>query len=135
MEWGSDLSPDGRWIAYSSDAARRWEVYVRALDDPSGEVRVSTEGGFAPCWREDGREIFYVDLNGRLMAVPVFSIDPPTFGSPVALFDARLEEATDRQYDVFADGQRFVLNRSRFEDGEAIVVVLDWAAKLEKEAR
>jgi len=135
MEWGSDLSPDGRWIAYTSDAARRWEVYVRALDDSSGEVRVSTEGGFAPCWREDGREIFYVDLNGRLMAVPVFSIDPPTFGSPVALFDARLEEATDRQYDVFADGQRFVLNRSRFEDGEAIVVVLDWAAKLEKEAR
>jgi Tol biopolymer transport system component len=135
MEWSSDLSPDGRWIAYSSDAARRWEVYVRALDDTSGEVRVSTEGGFAPCWREDGREIFYVDLNGRLMAVPVFSLDPPTFGSPVALYDARLEEATDRQYDVFADGQRFVLNRSSFEDGEPIVVVLGWKARLEEELR
>ncbi len=135
MEWSSDLSPDGRWIAYTSDAARRWEVYVRALDSAIGEVRVSTEGGFAPCWREDGREFFYVDLNGRLMAVPVFSLDPPTFGSPSALFGARLEEATDRQYDVFADGQKFVLNRSRVEDGEPIVVVLGWPEKLKKVAQ
>jgi hypothetical protein len=69
------------------------------------------------------------------MAVPVFALDPPAFGSPKALFAARLEEATDRQYDVSADGQTFVLNRSRVQDGEPIVVVLDWAAKLEGEAR
>ena len=135
MEWGSDLSSDGGWIAYTSDAARRWEVYVRALDSSSGEFRVSTEGGYAPCWRDDGGELFYVDLNGRMMAVPVFSLDPPAFGSPTALFGARLEEATDRQYDVFADGQTFVLNRSRVEDGEPIVVVLGWPEKLEQEAR
>ncbi len=134
-EWGSDLSPDGRWIAYNSDAARRWDVYVRALDSSSGEVRVSTEGGFAPRWRRDGGELFYVDLTGRMMAVPVFSLDPPSFGTPTALFDARLEEASDRQYDVFPDGQTFVLNRSTVEDREPIVVVLDWAAKLETEDR
>jgi Tol biopolymer transport system component len=134
-EWGSDLSPDDRWIAYCSDAARRWDVYVRSLDSSSGEVRVSTEGGFAPCWRQDGRELFYVDLNGRLMAAPVRSLDPPSFGSPTALFAARLEEAADRQYDAFPDGQKFLLNRSRVQDREPIVVVLGWAEKLAKEAR
>jgi Tol biopolymer transport system component len=134
-EWGSDLSPDGRWIAYCSDASRRWEVYVRALDSTGGEVRVSTEGGFAPRWRRDGRELFYVDDNRRLMAVPVLSLDPPTFGPPAALFSARLEEASDRQYDVFPDGRRFLLNRSLAEEREPISVVLGWTARLEKAPR
>ncbi len=135
MEWGGDLSPDGRWIAYSSDASRRWDVYVRALESSGGEVRVSSDGGFAARWSRDARELFYVDLNGRLMAVPVLSLDPPSFGSPIALFAARLEEASDRQYDVFPDGERFLLNRNSFDDREPIVVVLGWAEKLEKENR
>jgi hypothetical protein len=134
-EWGGDLSPDGRWLAHNSDAARRWDVYVRALDSSTGEVRVSTEGGFSPRWGGDARELFYVDPNGRMMAVPVLSLDPPAFGSPTALFDARLEDAADRQYDVFPGGERFVLNRGNVEGLEPIVVVLDWAARLEKEAR
>jgi Tol biopolymer transport system component len=131
-EWGSDLSPDGRFLAYASDASRRWEVYVRPLDSPGGEVRVSSEGGFAPRWRRDGRELFYVDDNRRLMAVPVLSLDPPTFGPPAALFAARLEEASDRQYDVFPDGRRFVLSRTLAEEREPISVVLGWTARLEK---
>ena len=134
-EWGASLSPDGSWIAYTSDAARRWDVYVRALDGSSEELRVSAEGGFAPCWRRDGRELFYVDANGRLMAVPVLSLDPPRFGPPAALFAARIEEASDRQYDVFPDGQRFILNRSLVEEHEPIAVVLGWTARLEKGPR
>jgi len=134
-EWASDLSPDGRFIAYTSDASRRREVYVRALDSATGEIRVSSEGGLAPRWRRDGRELFYVDDNGRLMAVPVRSLDPPSFAVPEALFAARLEEASDRQYDVFPDGRRFVLNRSVVEEREPISVVLGWTAKLQKEPR
>jgi Tol biopolymer transport system component len=134
-EWASDLSPDGRLIAYTSDASRRREVYVRALDSSSGETRVSNEGGLAPRWRRDGRELFYVDDNGRLMAVAVRSLDPPSFGTPEALFAARLEETSDRQYDVFPDGRRFILNRSRVEEREPISVVLGWTAKLQKEPR
>jgi hypothetical protein len=110
-------------------------VYVRALDGSGGEVRISTEGGFAPSWRRDGGELYFVDLNGRMMAVPVQSLDPPSFGQPTALFDARLEEAADRQYDVFPDGQRFLLNRSNVEAGEPIVIVLGWTAKLDRGAR
>ncbi len=134
-EWGGDASPDGRLLAYTSDASRRWEVYVRALDAPGEPVRVSTDGGFAPRWRRDGRELFYVDDNRRLMAVPVLSSDPPRLGAPVALFGSRLEEATDRQYDVFPDGRRFLLNQSLAEEKEPIAVVLGWTARLGKEER
>jgi Tol biopolymer transport system component len=132
-EWASDVSPDGRFIAYTSDASRRREVYVRALDSASGEIRISNEGGLAPRWRRDGRELFYVDDNGRLMAVPVRSLDPPGFGTPEALFAARLEEGSDRQYDVFPDGRRFLLNRSRVEEREPISIVLGFNARLQKE--
>jgi len=134
-EWASDLSPDGRFIAYTSDASRRSEVYVRALDRSSGEVRVSTEGGFTPRWRRDGRELYYIDENQRLMAVPVPSLDPPTFGSPRALFAARVQEDSIRQYDVFPDGWRFILSRTLVEGQEPISAVLGWTARMEKEPR
>ncbi len=75
------------------------------------------------------------DENRRLMAVPVRSLDPPSFGSAAALFAARLEEASDRQYDVFPDGRRFLLNRSLVEEREPISVVLGWTAKLAKDPR
>jgi hypothetical protein len=107
-------------------------VYVLALDSASGEIRVSNEGGSAPRWRRDGRELFYADDNGRLIAVPVRSLDPPSFGTPEALFATRLEEASDRQYDVFPDGRRFLLNRSVAEKGEAISIVLGWTARRQK---
>src|SRR5262249_6306597 len=60
-EASADVSPDGRWLAYQSDATRQWEVYVRPLDSQGGVVRISTDGGNYPLWRRDGRELFYVD--------------------------------------------------------------------------
>ena len=67
------------------------------------------------------------------MAVPVRSLDPPSFDPAAVLFAARLEEASDRQYDVFPDGQRFLLNRSLVEEREPIAVVLGWTARLQSE--
>jgi len=69
------------------------------------------------------------------MAVPVRSLDPPTFGSPQALFSARIEEDSFRQYDVFPDGRRFILSRTLVEGREPISVVLGWTARMEKEPR
>jgi hypothetical protein len=132
-EWASDLSPDGHFLAYASDTSRRPEVYVRALDHSSGEVRVSTEGGVAPRWRRDGRELFYIDESRRLMAVPVASLDPATFGAPQALFAAPIQETSIRQYDVFPDGRRFILSLPLVEGRDPISVVLGWTARLQKE--
>ena len=132
-EWGAVASPDGRWIAYASDATRRMEVYARRLDDVSASpVRVSTDGGVSPAWRDDGRELFYVDDGGRIVAVPFEPSDPPQVGTGVALFESRLEEGADRQFDVTADGQRFLLNRSSAAGGEPIRVVLGWRERLQQ---
>jgi hypothetical protein len=120
-------------MAFGSDATRRVEVYLRRLDDSTGEgaLRVSSDGGNFPRWRGDGRELYYVDDNGLLMAVPIELSAKPTVGVPEALFQARLEEAADPQYDVTADGQRFLLNHTLIEDRVPLSVVLGWPARLE----
>ena len=132
-ETNAVLSPDGRWLAFGSDATRRFEVYVRRRDDPTGgsALRVSADGGNFPRWRGDGRELYYVDDNGRMMAVPVALGAQPTIGAPEALFQALLEEAADTQYDVTSDGQRFLLNRTLIEDRVPVSVVLGWPSRLD----
>jgi Tol biopolymer transport system component len=139
-ENAADISPDGRWLAYASNATRGWEVYARPLDGAGAVVRISIEGGNHPRWRRDGRELFYVDAGGRLIAVPMTVSGPAPGapdgrlepGAPQVLFQARLEEASDRQFDVVADGQRFVLNRSVANEGVPIVVAQGWTALLER---
>jgi Tol biopolymer transport system component len=131
-EFSADVSPDGRWIAYDSDVTRNPEVYIRRLDGAGAAIRVSNDGGFQPVWRRDGRELFYIDASGRLVAVAIEPGEPLKPGAPKPLFEASLEEATDRQYDATADGQRFLLNRSSTRDSAPITVVFDWTALLER---
>ena len=116
-----------------SDAAGELAVFVRRLDG-SGAIRISAAGGTQPAWRRDGRELFYVDARGRLVAVPMTSGDELRPGAPVVLFDARLEEAGDRQYDVSADGQRFLLNRRLAADDAPPVVVLGWSVLIDSKS-
>ena len=132
-ETSADLSPDGRWLAFQSDVTRSLEIYVRRLDGVGGAVRISNAGGVTPLWRRDGRELFYVDPMGRLVAVPIGGAgDDLQPGAPMPLFAARLEDALDRQYDASLDGQRFLLNRTSSRDAEPITVVLDWTALMER---
>jgi len=65
------LSPDGRWLAYASDESGDWEVYVQPFPEGRGKWLVSTGGGSQPVWRGDGKELFYVAVDDRLVAVPV----------------------------------------------------------------
>jgi Tol biopolymer transport system component len=126
-EYGADVSPEGRWLAYVSDATQRPEVYVRAFAGQGGTTRLSTEGGTAPRWRSDGEELFYLDGRGRIVAVPVEAGQTFSAGEPQVLFDAQLEDATDRQYDVTADGERFVLNRRVASGADLpIHVIVGW---------
>jgi Tol biopolymer transport system component len=122
----ADLSPDGRWVAYGSTASGRAEVYVRAFDGSGSAIRVSTAGGSQPLWGPDGRELFYLNATNDIVAVAATPGDPPTFGRPEVLFRTRIEETTDRQYDVLPDGQRFIVNGSSLSLDEPIIVTTDW---------
>ena len=110
------ISPDGKWMAYMSDKTNTREVYVTRFPSGEGEWRISTAGGEQPRWRRDGKELFYVALDGKMMSVAVKATagPKPAFDreTPAALFDTRIAVAPDTrafQYDVTDDGKRFVV--------------------------
>jgi Tol biopolymer transport system component/tRNA A-37 threonylcarbamoyl transferase component Bud32 len=126
------ISPDGRWLAYDSLESGQWEVYVEPFRREGERVRVSTEGGGQPRWRGDGRELFYVAPNGRLMAVDVRAKgDRIDVGLPAALFSGVNPDPTEDHYAATADGQRFLVPVPVGEDaGMRIHVVTDWTSLL-----
>jgi serine/threonine protein kinase/Tol biopolymer transport system component len=114
------FSPDGRFVAYSSDESGRTEVYVRAFPTGEGRRQISAQGGAQPRWRSDGREIFYVSPSGTVMAVALsVSSSELTAGSPVPLFTEPSLRVNNSMffyggaagYDVSRDGKRFLVNR------------------------
>jgi eukaryotic-like serine/threonine-protein kinase len=142
-EGGGEFSPDGKWVAYESDESERREVYIRPFVVPgegaSSEVRagkwqVSTDGGTYPKWSPDGKELYFLNPAGEMMAAPITiagtSLTP---GTPVKLFNAQvLGGGTDfqqgPQYDVAPDG-RFLINT--VPDAEAtatssIILIQNW---------
>jgi Tol biopolymer transport system component len=127
------FSPDGRWVAYSSDDSGRPEVYVAAFPKPESKTLISTAGGAWSRWRRDGKEIFYVDPSNMLMAAEVDG-SGATFrvGTVRPLFQTQRTGA-GYQYDVSADGQRFLINTLP-EDAEPapITVVVNWTAGLQR---
>jgi hypothetical protein len=134
----AQLSPDGRWMAYSSNESGRSEIYVRAFIDSAtgagGQWQVSQEGGIHPVWSPDGRELVYVAPIGTLMAAPIdvrgSAVDA---GTPVALFRPRIvgggiESTFGRQYDIARDG-RFLINTLIEEAATAPITLLQhWRA-------
>jgi eukaryotic-like serine/threonine-protein kinase len=129
------MSPDGHSIAYVSDESGRSEVYVAAFPTGAGRRRVSVEGGSQPRWRRDGRELFFLAADARLMAVAVRAGEPAEFGAPVSLFRSptatsnRSELATWNDYDVSPDGQRFLIRVDLISrDTMPVTVALGWAA-------
>jgi Tol biopolymer transport system component len=129
-EHSPDVSPDGEWLAYVSDVSGREEVYVRRMGGDEEVWKISTEGGIAPLWRRDGRELFFLDPANRLQAVATTLGSSFSAGAPEVLFVADLDEGGGRQYDASPDGQRFLLNRGAVPSTRPIVVVLGWAAEI-----
>lgn len=124
------LSPDGNWLAYVSNRSGRYEVYIRLFPD-GGDQQVSSDGGGQPRWRRDGRELYYVQ-GDTLMAATVITKPGLSIGSPTPLFSDRglLQPLPGtRQYDVAADGERFIVATPYAAAGEspaAIRVVQNW---------
>ncbi len=126
------LSPDGRWLAYTSDATGRFEVYVAPFPSMSSTRLVSTGGGNEPRWSHSGKELFYKG-GGRMMAVDVAPGSAFTPGTPRALFPlSGYRSARNRpQYDVSPDDRRFLMIREFNDDsGEELVYVENWFSEL-----
>ncbi len=134
------FSPDGRWIAYSSNESNRREVLVQAVQGgpaAGGKWQVSLQGGTFPAWRADGKELFFVAADGALMAAPVKTGATFEAGSPVRLFQVPgwrgLAGAPVFPYSVAANGQKFLMGLPVQEAGPPpITVVLNWPGALRK---
>jgi eukaryotic-like serine/threonine-protein kinase len=125
----AQVSPDGQWIAFTSDESGRPEVYVQDYPALKEKFPVSTDGGADPQWRRDGAELFFLAADHKLMAAAIKR--GPTFeaGIPTALFQTRVTGLTDvrTHYQVTADGQRFLVNTiSPGDRGAPIHVVANW---------
>jgi len=141
-EFAGQLSPDSHWMAFTSDRSGRHEVYVRPFPPSEGEWIISIAGGQAPRWRGDGRELFFLAADGKMMAVAVKAIAGarPSFeaGDPVPLFDAHMvfpANSTQFQYDVTADGRRFLIDTTGDSGAAAtppFTVVVNWNAGAKK---
>jgi hypothetical protein len=134
--WTPSLSPDGRWFAYTSNEAGRYEIYVRPTSGAEGRWQISTEGGVEPIWSATGSELFYRHRD-QVLAVDV--VTNPTFehGRPRKLFEGRyaLGEVKDdaRAYDVAQDGQRFLMLRPESESSTGdLKVVVNWQEELKQ---
>jgi len=119
------ISPNGKWVAYTSDQSGRNEVFVQSFPSSDGKWQVSINGGTEPVWRKDGKELFYISGNA-LVAVNV-KTDAPAFeaGLSKTLFKVNLEARVRRRYQVAANGQRFLFNVP-VEVPSPITVVLNW---------
>lgn len=135
LEFSGNFSPDGRWIAYSSDESGRFEVYVQAFPLTQGKWQVSTGGGGMPVWGKDGKELFYLAPDKKLMAVDVKGTGTSfEQGIPQPLFDADVDNfASVNRYTVSRDGKRFLINTSvEGTSAKPIMVVMNWTAEITK---
>src|SRR6266852_5952284 len=138
------FSPDGHWLAYCSNESKRPQVYVQAFPGPGPKIQVSSDGGTDPVWKRTGGELYF--RNGdKMMAVAVSTA--PTFaaGHPRTLWEGHYSHgmstscgppgATSSNYDVAADGQRFLMIKDEAPDtavSKQIVVVLGWADEVNR---
>jgi len=140
MESRPALSPDGRWLAYESDETGQREIYVRPYPEvDSGKWQVSTGGGMQPLWSPDGTRLYYL-AEEELMEAAVTT--EPAFArqTPQPLFelsDYQIATGTLRNYDVAADGDRFLMMRQgRGAEGASgsfkVIVAQNWVDELER---
>ena len=131
----AQLSPDGKYLAYTSDKSGSAAVYVQTVPLSGSEWRISTGVGAQPRWRKDGRELFYIGADRKLMVVDVKLGPPFQVGVPKPLFETRVPTITDfrNHYVVSADGQRFLINSVTEARGTTpIDVVKNWTALLKR---
>ena len=144
-DFGGEISPDGKWIAYHSNDSTEFQVYVRPFPNVNdGRWQLSTNGGTRAAWARNGRELFYLDRDGLLTAVSV-QVSGTSFaaGAPKKILSTRYFQGSTvlgldlRAYDVAADGQRFLMIKdsaalSGPEVLSGVTIVMNWANELKE---
>ncbi|MDP3716677.1 MAG: protein kinase, partial [Acidobacteriota bacterium] len=130
------VSPDGRWLAYSSDESGRVEVYVQSFPGSGRRWQVSRAGGMFPRWRADGRELFFY-AGSTLAAAEIVLGSVPRIGDITALFTFQRRGGANQNeypYAVTPDGQRFIIN-ARVDQSPLLSIVVNWQAALRAPVR
>jgi Tol biopolymer transport system component len=133
----AQFSPDGKWIAYESNESGRYEIYLQRFSAADGKtggaIPVSTNGGAQVRWRPDGKGLYYLAFDDRLMTVPITVAPDQTLqlGRPAALFTTRVADGAQQpfpryQYNVSPDGQRFLMNTLTDGGTSPLILILNW---------
>ena len=130
-ERNGQLSPDGHWLAYETNASGRFEIVMVSFSNPTEKSTVSTSGGTQPRWRADGKELYFVAPDGKLMAAPITTTRHADgsrieVGAPVPLFQTRMADSgAALQYAVARDG-RFLISQPAESATTPITLILNW---------
>jgi Tol biopolymer transport system component len=133
-EIAPSFSPSSDWLAYASDETHRFEVYVQSFPDAGHRYQVSVDGGTAPVWSRDGKELFFLTPGGKMMAAAVRkSGGNLEIETPRMLFDSHIAPASSepQSFDVTKDG-RFLIPVPRQTDRPPLTLVVNWQAGLKK---
>ena len=138
------FSPDGHWVAYVSNESGRYEVYVRpfapdplpqGISNAGVKWLISGNGGTSPMWRQDGKELYYIDLDGKLIAVTISAGSGFQAGVPKVLFQAPpvgAQKPGMARWAPSPDGKRFLFLVPEKQEAAPLTVVLNWQAGLKK---
>ena len=132
-EIGASFSPDGRWVLYFSNDSGKPEAYVQPLSSNGAKWQISTNGGSRPRWSRDGKRIYYVSLDGKLMAVDVYAMgDEFSAKVPRVLLQTNMKRYVGSPFDVSPDGR--ILVTVSMNQGELLPLTLvqNWTAALKK---
>ena len=128
-ELNGTFSPDGRWVAYQSNASGRYEIVVRPFPNKDPARTISRDGGKYPRWRGDGKELFFVSPAGTMMAAGFDPTNGVSQGVPQPLFPTQIRVGDNRPYAVDKNGQRFLL---KVGPDPQFVVVMDWRTLVDR---
>jgi Tol biopolymer transport system component len=128
----AQFSPDGKWVVYWNDESGTQQTYVQPFPPTGEKVQISVDGGAQARWRGDGKELFFVSLDNRMMAVDVELTPKFHVSVPKPLFQIPGYLGPTTRYSVTRDGKRFLLAVNNDLTDSPITVVLNWTAKLKK---
>ena len=132
-EIGASFSPDGRWVLYFSNESGKPEAYVQPLSRSGAKWQISTNGGSRPRWSRDGKRIYYVSLDGKLMAVDVYATGDEFFAKvPRVLLQTNMKRYVGSPFDVSPDGRILVTVSMNQGDLAPLTLVQNWTAALKK---